>query len=156
MKILLVLLLPLMGAVSCTTSTPQARIAENPGRFALLSEREKRLVEQGQVDRGMSMRGVSLAWGDPSRRYSGSRSGRSTERWVYSGSRPVVTNTFIAGYGWGGYGRFPQGACVGPGGFGYGYRSIDFGLGPQIDYVPEDRATVLFVNGRVESWERKQ
>ncbi len=154
MKILLLLLLPMLGAVSCTPATPQARIAENPGRFALLSDREKRLVEQGQIDRGMSMRGVSLAWGDPSRRYSGSRSGKSTERWIYTGSRPVVTNTFIAGYGWGGYGRFPQGAGVGP--RGLGYRSIDFGLGPQIDYVPEDRATVLFVNGRVESWERKQ
>jgi hypothetical protein len=154
MKTLVFLLLPLLGLVSCTPSTPQARIAENPGRFALLSDREKRLVEQGQIERGMSMRGVSLAWGDPSRRYSGSRSGRSTERWVYTGSRPVVTNTFIAGYGWGGCGRFGRPGFGGCGGFGY--RAIDFGLGPQIDYVPEDRANVLFVSGRVESWERKQ
>lgn len=136
-------LLPFLCAISCTPTTPQGRIAANPGRFSLLSEREKSLVENGRIDRGMSMQGVSLAWGEPSRRYSGSRAGRPTERWVYSSSTPVYAGTFFTGYGWGGAGR-------------YGYRAVDIGLSPRVDYVPEDKASVLFVNSRVESWERRQ
>jgi len=135
-------LAPLVLLVSCAPSTPQARIADNPGRFSRLSEHEKDLVEKGQIERGMSMPGVSLAWGDPSSRYEGSRAGKATERWVYSSSEPVYTGTFTTGYGWGGPSR-------------YGYRGYDIGMSPRIDFVPEDRASVLFVNQRVESWERK-
>jgi hypothetical protein len=141
-KFLLPLLAPLLMAVSCAPSTPQARIAENPGRFLRLSDHEKDLVKKGRVDRGMSMPGVRLAWGDPSRRYEGSRAGKPTERWVYSSSSPVYTTTFVTGFGWGGSSR-------------YGYRSVDVGLAPRLDYTPEDQASVLFVNRRVESWERK-
>ncbi len=142
MKFLLLLVAPLMLAVSCAPSTPQARIADNPGRFLRLSEHEKDLVQRGQIDRGMSMQGVQLAWGDPSRRYDGSRAGKPTERWVYSSSEPVYTSTFFTGFGWGGFNR-------------YGSRGYGVGVAPRIDYVPEDRASVLFVNHRVESWERK-
>ena len=142
MRKLLLLTVPALLAASCAPSTPQARIADNPGRFALLSEREKDLVEKGQIERGMSMRGVSLAWGDPTHRYEGSKAGKPTERWVYSSSSPSYSGTFFTGYGWGAYGR-------------HGYSGIDLGVSPRLDYVSEDRATVLFVNGRVESWERK-
>lgn len=142
MKIFLAMIAPLLLAVSCAPSTPKARIEDNPGRFLRLTDREKDLVQRGQIDRGMSMEGVQLAWGNPSRRYDGSRAGKSTERWVYSSSTPVYTSTFVTGFGWGGFSR-------------YGYRGYDIGLAPRIDYFPEDRASVLFVNSRVESWERK-
>ncbi len=142
MKILLAMIAPLLVAVSCAPSTPKARIEDNPGRFLRLTEREKDLVQRGQIDRGMSMEGVQLAWGNPSRRYDGSRAGKATQRWVYSSSTPVYTTTFVSGFGWGGYGR-------------YGYRGYGVGLAPRFDYIPEDRASVLFVNSRVESWERK-
>lgn len=142
MKFLLLLIAPLVLAVSCAPSTPKSRIADHPGRFSRLSDREKDLVEQGRIDRGMSMEGVWLAWGEPSSRYDGSRAGKATERWVYSSAEPVYTSTFVTGFGWGGSSR-------------YGYRGYDVGIAPRIDYVPEDRASVLFVNHRVESWERK-
>lgn len=153
MKILVAMIAPMLLAVSCAPSTPKARIESNPGRFLRLTEREKDLVQRGQIDRGMSMEGVWLAWGEPNRRYSGSRSGKNTERWIYISSTPVHTTTFVSGFGWGGFG------C---GGFGwggagrYGYRGYGIGLAPQIDYIPEERASVLFINQRVDSWERKQ
>jgi hypothetical protein len=147
MKIVLAMIAPLLLAVSCAPTTPKARIENNPGRFLRLTDREKDLVQRGQIDRGMSMEGVWLAWGEPSRRYAGSRSGKTTERWVYTSSTPVHTTTFVSGFGWGGFGW---------GGMGrYGYRGYGVGIAPQIDYIPEDRASVLFINHRVDSWERK-
>lgn len=126
---------------SCAPSTPLARIQQQPQKFDSLSAKHKELVEQGQVDRGMSQDAVYLAWGAPSRVFQGSKDNRLTERWDYAGTRPVYTNTFYGSYGryCGPYRRF-------------GYSGI--GWGPEVAYIPYRIASVWFIDGRVDSWER--
>lgn len=129
--------------VSCAPSTPQARIQSNPEKFAALTSKEKNLVREGQLARGMSPDAVEIAWGRPSERFEGNKNQRSTERWDYAGSRPVYTTNFFGGYG-SGYGPYRHGH----------YSTLGFGLGPEVAYVPYRVASVWFVSGRVESWER--
>jgi hypothetical protein len=131
---------------SCATQTPQSRIANNPAQFNKLPEKHKRLVEQGQISKGMSPEAVLLSWGQPAQRTEGSSGGVSTMRWDYAGLKPVYHTGFYGGYGygWGGYGRYGR----------RGYPHV--GVTPSVSYVPERRATVLFRSGRVHSWERKQ
>ncbi len=123
---------------SCAPSTPQARIQENPGKFAALSSKEKAAVQNGQIAPGMSPDAVLLAWGPPSERFQGSAKNKTTERWDYAGSRPVYSNNFYGSYG-GFYGR--------------GNR-VAYALGPEISYIPYRVASVWFVNHRVDAWER--
>lgn len=135
----------LIGA--CATSTPQGRIAENPEKFAALTAAQKSLVERGSIDRGMPKDGVYLAWGAPSSRFDGYQDRRTTERWDYSGSKPVYTTGFYGGYGYYNTWGYGYGSSYAP----YGYR---FAVGPEIVYVPYTRASVTFVKGKVDSWER--
>ena len=128
---------------SCVPSTPQTRIAQNPQQFAALGKKEKSLVQQGQITRGMSPDAVMLAWGYPARRYEGFRDSKKTERWDYAGSRPVYTSTYYGGYH---YAHGPYGHR--------GYSSLGFGIGPEIAYVPYRVASVWFINDHVDSWER--
>ncbi len=136
----LVSLFALVAFASCVPSTPQARIAQSPGKFAALSESHKELVEQGEIERGMSPDAVYLAWGSPSRSFQGSKDGKRTDRWDYAGSMPVYTTGFYGGYGYGRYGPHRR----------YGY----YGFGPEVTYVPFRVASVWFLNNRVDSWER--
>ena len=99
MKKLLTALLAGLAFSSCVPSTPQARIAQNPQVFAALPKKDQRLVEQGQVARGMSPDAVMLAWGYPSRRFEGAKDTKRTERWDYASSLPVYTSTFYGGTG---------------------------------------------------------
>jgi hypothetical protein len=133
---------------SCAPSTPAARIAAQPGMFAGLPARHQELVQQGQIDKGMSPDAVYLAWGRASREYEGYEGKARTLRWDYNGSTPVyATNGYFGSFGWG-YGRF------GPN-YGYGpYHYYGAGFGPEVTYVPYRRASVLFRNGSVASWER--
>lgn len=127
---------------SCAIQSPQARIERNPELYEALPTKQKELVSQGQISKGMPKTAVFLAWGNPGRRGGGYRDDRHYERWDYASLRPVYTTTIYAGYGYGygcgrrGYGRY-----------GYGYA-------PSIEYIPEWAASVWFHNGRVESWER--
>lgn len=89
----------------------------------------------------MSPEAVLLAWGSPANKSEGFRNGRDTERWEYAGTRPVYTTHFGGGYGRGFYGP-------------YRYSGVGMGLGPDVTYVPYRRASVWFVNGRVDEWER--
>ncbi|GAA5482385.1 hypothetical protein [Haloferula sargassicola] len=135
----LLFLLPLalmLGA--CVPSTPEARIAENPGAFQSLSSKDQALVRQGRIEEGMHPKAVRLAWGNPAREYEGEDSGKNTRVWEYDRDRPVYTTNFYGGYG---YGR-------------YGVRHYAFDLGPEIAYVPYRVATVWFRNDRVTKWER--
>lgn len=130
---------------SCAPSTPQARIDRNPQVFASLEKKEQQLVQQGQLSRGMSADAVKLAWGEPAERFEGSKNSRRTERWDYTGSRPIYTTNVFGGYGYG-YGYSPYG----PG----RYSTVGFGVGPEIAYVPYRVASVWFVSNKVDSWER--
>jgi hypothetical protein len=125
---------------SCVPSTPEARIAAGPERFAALPPRQQELVRQGRIEKGMGRDAVLIAWGRPSREYEGSEGGVPTLRWDYTGTTPVYQSGYYGGYA-----------------YGYGRRSYyDFAIVPEITYVPYRRATVLFRDGRVESWERSR
>lgn len=147
MKSCVALLLLSLVFSACAPSTPQARIQKYPEKFAALDKREKSLVEQGQIARGMSRDGVLLAWGFPDQSFEGSKDSKMTERWDYATSVPVYSPAFAYGsygYGFGRYGRY------GP----YGYSGMGFALGPEIAYIPRRVASVWFVNHRVDAWER--
>ena len=146
MKKLLTALLAGLAVSSCVPATPQARIAQNPQVFAALPKKDQRLVEQGQIARGMSPDAVMLAWGYPARRFEGSKDSKRTERWDYAGSQPVYTSTFYGGYG---YGYGPHGH------YGHhGYPVYGYGFGPEVAYIPYRVASVWFINSQVDSWER--
>jgi hypothetical protein len=132
---------------SCAPSTPEARIAARPELFEALPPRERALVRQGRLAQGMGRDAVLLAWGRPSREYEGSEGGVATLRWDYLGSTPVYQTTYFGGFGYGlgyGCGRFGRGPFN------------DFAVFPEVAYVPYRRATVLFRDGRVDSWERSR
>lgn len=146
MKFLAAPLLALAFA-SCVPSTPEARIAAQPALFDKLPDRQQELVRQGRIDKGMDTDAVYLAWGRPAREYEGNEGGAATLRWDYAGTTAVYSNQV---YGYGGYGGYRYGR-YGRYGSPYGY-----GIGQEIAYVPYRRASVLFRNGRVASWERSR
>lgn len=131
-----------LALAACAPSTPEARIAVRPEMFETLPPREQELVRQGRIAKGMGREAVLIAWGRPSREYEGSEDGVATLRWDYIGTTPEYHTGYYGGYG---YSR------------GYGRRSYyDFAVVPEISYVPYRRATVLFRDGRVASWERSR
>lgn len=144
MKILSLLFLPiLLLASSCVPSTPQQRIEKNIAKYTALPAEHQELVKRGELARGMSADAVYLAWGRPSQQYQGMQNKELTERWDYTGSHPVYSNSFGMGYG---VGR------------GWGRRSSfsTFSFSPEVTYVPYRKATVLFKRQKVDSWERAQ
>lgn len=144
MKNFLPLLAPLLLCVSCVAPTPQSRIARNPQWFASLTPREKHLVEQGQLSRGMPPEAVLLAWGEPSRRYQGEQSGKPMERWDYTTREVDPWDSPFVGSFYDPYGPYPY--------RGYGYG---FGMGAGMSSLPVLRARVTFIRNRVDSWERR-
>ncbi len=146
MKKIVTTLLAGLVICSCAPSTPQTRIERNPDKFAALGKKEKGLVQQGLITRGMTPDGVMFAWGLPAQRFEGSRDSKMMERWDYTATRPVYSTNFFGSYGYGYGGRRP-----------YGHRSysgLGFGMGPEVAYVPYHVASVWFINHRVDSWER--
>ncbi|BCU79473.1 hypothetical protein [Luteolibacter sp. LG18] len=143
MKTLLAVLAPAALLVSCANVTPQGRIERHPGLYATLSAKDKQLVQHGTIDRGMSMDAVWLAWGEPASKFYGAKGAQPLERWIYTSSEPVYTTNFFGGVGIGSYGPYRS-------------RSYGYGFGPEIAYVPRTSATVVFVNRKVDSWERRR
>ena len=130
-------------ANSCATSTPATRIAKNPAMFEALPKSDKDLAQLGQIKRGMHKDGVLIAWGKPDGVTTGSRSGKSFEKWVYTTTSPVYTSSFrpFVGYG---YGRF---GCR-----GYGHFN-QFDFGPEVHYVRQTAASVEFNQyNKVSEW----
>lgn len=128
---------------ACAPSTPQARIAKSPEKFAALPPSEQELVQQGRLARGMSPAAVELAWGPADRVFEGSSRAKPMERWDYLGSRPVTVAPYFGGYGYGyGYGPYQNYGWFGP------------AFGPDIAYIPYRSASVRFIDRRVDSWER--
>ncbi len=122
---------------ACQVATPATRIEQNPVLFESLPEKDKALVQQGQIRAGMSPEAVFLAWGYPnSRPFVGEKNGKPLVRWVYTRMEPVmVTPT------WGG-------PCWGP----YGWCHGHYGM-PDTAYIPRNTAYVTFENDKVVSWE---
>ena len=128
---------------SCAPSTPQKRIEERPQDFAKLSEKHKELVSKGEIIKGMSKDAVFFAWGKPADHAEGERNGKFSERWDYEGRHPVVSHHYHGGYSTGGCGP-------------YDYSGYNAGFGPEVTYIPYVRASVWFVEGRVDEWERQR
>ena len=132
---------------SCAPSTPETRIAAQPAMFESLPAKQQDLVRKGEIAKGMNTDAVYLAWGRASRVFDGSEGGDATLRWDYNASTAFPTNS---------YGNFgPYGL-----GYGYGYNwrygryPYPYYAGPDVVYVPYRKATVLFRNGHVDSWEK--
>lgn len=129
---------------SCASNTtPEQRIAARTAAYEKLSEKHQELVSRGEISEGMSTEAVSLAWGSPDGRVEGLRNGKEMERWDYRGTRAVVNNNFFGAYRTGIF-------------RGYRYSGLGGGFGPSVTYVPYRRASVWFVSGRVDEWERSQ
>ena len=133
-------------ASSCAPSTPQTRIQQHPQQFAALNAKEQSLVQRGELAKSMSPNAVLLAWGSPSMRYEGYQKGRAAQRWDYTAAHPVYTNQYFGAYSFGGYGHY--------GHYAYPYSGYGFGFGPEVAYLPYCKASVWFVDGRVDAWER--
>ena len=89
---------------------------------------------------------VFLAWGDPSAVAEGHLNGKSATRWIYSSLQPVYTPppSFWAGPYWGG----PY--------WGPGFYRPYYPYYNDVTYVPVNTGYVLFINGKVQSWERRR
>ena len=146
MKKLLVLLTAALLASSCVPITPQTRIQHHPQLFDALSPSERDLVQRGELAKGMSQDAVFLAWGPPAMRYEGYHQGKASMRWDYTGARAVYSDSFYGVYGYGRYGYH--------GHYAHPYGAYAYGFAPELTYVPYRRASVWFVNNRVDGWER--
>ncbi len=80
-------LLVVVGILSgCATSTLETRKQERWSAYAALSEEERRLVDTGQIQTGMSEDAVFLSWGKPVQILEQqNETGRFTT-WLYQGS----------------------------------------------------------------------
>jgi len=135
--------LGMLTLMSCS-STPASRIKESPQVFNALPTQQKQLVSQGRIEQGMTPPAVYLAWGDPSRVAEGVINGQQAMRWIYSTLQPVYSPppTFWGGPFWGGPGFYPN--------LYYPY----YPYYNDINYVPVNTGHVLFINGKVKSWEK--
>jgi hypothetical protein len=124
---------------SCT-STVAGRIEHNPEIYTALSARHKELVQQGQIEEGMTKKAVFIAWGRPDRASRGSKSGKAFEKWSYTGYDPTYTPGFAYGAGY----------------WGRGYRGCHYDRSflyePMLMYVPYEEARVEFLDGTVSAW----
>ena len=141
-KIASILATSLLAALfSSCASTVQSRIERNPELFDSLTAKQRELVRQGRIERGLPKGGVFLAWGHPDHVTRGQTDGKDFERWRYQGYDPVYVTSvgFQLGYGYGRYGHY---------GFpGYAY-------GTDVVYRPYTAAMVNFDSrDRVSSWE---
>jgi hypothetical protein len=105
-------------ALAACSSTPQQRIAKNETQFAQYSPEVQQKIRDGQVDVGFTAPMVTLALGDPARKFTRSTADGTVEVWVYTKSSP----RFSFGVGVGSYGRssgVSTGVGVSTGGGGY-------------------------------------
>lgn len=143
MNFVLVLLITTTCLTGCAVNSTQSRIARNGGMYGLLSAQHRKLVASGQIATGMPKDAVYLAWGTPSRIYSMEKQGIAMERWVYTRCKPNhITRVGL------GYDSVPPHRR-----HGY-YGCIDYG--PRAVYLPEMFAEAIFIDGKVDCWERQK
>ncbi|HKS03952.1 MAG TPA: hypothetical protein VJR49_01235 [Chthoniobacterales bacterium] len=119
--------------ILASCSTPQTRISDHPDLYQSLSQRDRALVNQGNIRVGMSRTAVWLAWGSPDRKIVGNMGGGSTETWLY-----IYYATYYPPYGpWGYFGD----PFYDP--FYYSY----------IPSIPYPNKVVTFARGRVVSFQ---
>lgn len=124
------------GAGCATTSTVQSRRAERPASYASLSPAERALVDQGQIQVGMTEDAVYLAWGKPAQVLQVAGRGGESTTWLYTG---VATDA----YRYWTYREYPR--RDGP-------PLVDRTLETDYDVNEFVSAEVVFEIGRVVSW----
>lgn len=124
---------------SCAPNTPEQRILKNISLYTALPAKHQELVKRGELARGMSPEAVFIAWGNPAEKYQIMNGGISTERWDYTRNKSVYTNQIGYGIGFGGH---------------HSYSSLYFS--PEVSYIPQRSASVLFKMNKVDGWERMQ
>lgn len=130
-----------LAFASCAPSSPAGRIDRNREIFDALPAKQAAEAREGRITRGMSYDAVFIAWGRPARRVEMMRPDGPVVRWDYTGTQPVYNTHFYGSYGRGRYGPYGR------------YSRSAFALGPEIEYVPYHRASVWFINGKVDAWE---
>jgi len=121
----LLLLLAVFLATGCATSTIESRMREKAASFAAMPPEVQKLVETGQIRRGMSEDAVYIAWGKPGQIVQQEDERGMVEFWLYQGGWLEETRY------WPRYSRVPV-----------------------TDYQPRAyvSAEVTFVKGIVDSW----
>ena len=125
-----------MIAGGCATSTVEKRKAERAPAYAELSPEMRALVDRGQVNVGMPMVAVYIAWGKPSQVATGQNSnGKPIVTWVYTGTTWREHRYWNYRYGYGNR-------------YGYPEPYLDY------DYLPSSyvAAEVVFEDDLVKSW----
>src|SRR4051812_48813987 len=70
----------------CATSNVNSRKAERQLAYATLTPGQRALVDQGQIQIGMPMDAVYIAWGKPSQIIRGESPTGAATTWIYSGT----------------------------------------------------------------------
>jgi hypothetical protein len=130
------ILLLVLFAAGCATSTVDKRKQERSSAYTSLAPEFRALVDQAQIKVGMPMDAVYIAWGKPSQILTGESSSGTTTTWIYSG-------TAWQEHRYWNYRYYPGGRY-----YGYPQPYLDY------DYVPltYTAAEVVFENGVVKSW----
>ncbi len=135
MKRVVFFLVLILFVGGCATSTVDKRKQERASAYSSLAPEMRALVDQGQIQVGMPMEAVYIAWGKPSQIATGqSSSGKSATTWVYSGTTWREYRYWNYRHS---YGRY-----------GYPEAYLDY------DYIPSSyvAAEVVFEDGVVTSW----
>jgi hypothetical protein len=82
---LALLILLCLGAAGCATSTIDSRKKERSAAYQALPPDQKQLVDQGQIQVGMSADAVFIAWGPPSEILESETEQGHWTTWVYHG-----------------------------------------------------------------------
>lgn len=130
------LLLALLVFPACASS-PEARISKHQAAFDALSPADQGKVRGGHVDLGFTPEMVTMALGEPDRRYSRTTDQGTSEVWAYRDRSP----------------SFSIGLGIGSGG-----RSSAVGAGVGVTTGgdrADDKVRIIFQNGKVSSIERR-
>jgi len=138
----LLALILLLSATACTTPL-ESRLERHQDYVRSLPPEDQVLLHQGRIRAGMSKTDVHIALGTPTSITERKENGRTTERWIYLGSRPVHRTAYAHRppyyYHPYYYRHYP----------GYGYS----GPVTYTEYIPTLRAVVEFENELVKSYE---
>lgn len=119
----------------CATSTIESRKQQRLAAYRALSAEDRRAVDAGQIEVGMSMDAVYIAWGKPSQIVTGDPSQGVTVTWLYRGTHSDAQSF------WSDYDRWhDSGYYTAP------YATHD---SPPRSYI---RAEVRFAGGVVKEW----
>lgn len=120
----------------CVTSTIEDRRSERAGAYAALTGAQKALVDEGELEFGLSEDAVYIAWGKPDQvLHAGDKQGR-TSQWIYEGT---TTDTHFY---WEAH-VFTRSD---------GTRVIDRQLVPRTEFRDYVAAELVFRDGKLESW----